>query len=377
MSFLPSQPLYQKIKEDILNKIEGNLLKPGDRLPTEQQFMAKYGVSRITVSKALNELKDEGIVVRFPHNGTFISESLSPSPLISEVTIPPVSARVPPSMKEIACIIPSMDDLFAISLINGILSAFPSDTYTCHIFLSKNSATESYLLQRCMELNILGIVLFPQNHFFFSDQLLSMQLKKYPFVLIDRYLPHLDTSYVIADNHAAGSLCLQHLHDLGHQRIAFVSDTDQNTFSIKRRIEGIRETAASLNIPDYAIQIIENLDTRKRFSYYHDLFLKLILQQRITAFIASESSICSYLYDLFLHIGFHVPDKISLITFDKPVTKHRNPDFFTHIDQSEFLMGHEAGMILKNKIEQQDINVYHKIITPTLRIHESTRPATL
>lgn len=372
MSTFPDQPLYQKIKEDILRQIKDGQLLPGDKIPTEYQLMEKYGVSRITVSKALSELKSEGIITRFPHKGTFVTKSVLLPPLVRDAPIPSSHTAMPASMTEIACILPSITDSFSLSMVNGVQSVFPEDTYICHIFQSHNPTVENYLLQRCLELNISGIVLFPQDQPFFSNQLLAMQLQNYPLVLLDRYLPRLNTNYVIADNKAAGELCLRHLHKLGHQRIAFVTSTDRNTFSVKYRIEGIQETALSLNLPDYAVQLVEFLDKHKKFSYYQDLFLNLITQNRVTAFITAESSTCTYLYDLLTSLDVKVPGDVSLMSFDKPVCSSRNPDFFTHISQSEYLMGREAGTLLKNRIELYDINTYHRVITPTLHVHEST-----
>ena len=49
-------PLYQTIYDDIINDIKNNRLKPGDKLPTEFEMIDNYGVSRITVSRALQEL---------------------------------------------------------------------------------------------------------------------------------------------------------------------------------------------------------------------------------------------------------------------------------------------------------------------------------
>ncbi len=372
MPTFPDQPLYQKIKEDILRQIKDGQLLPGDKIPTEYQLMEKYGVSRITVSKALSELKSEGIITRFPHKGTFVTKSVLLPPLVTghaDPLFPYGHARVHDGNR------------LHSSVYHGFLFPvhgqrrpvrFPEDTYICHIFQSHNPTVENYLLQRCLELNISGIVLFPQDQPFFSNQLLAMQLQNYPLVLLDRYLPRLNTNYVIADNKAAGELCLRHLHKLGHQRIAFVTSTDRNTFSVKYRIEGIQETALSLNLPDYAVQLVEFLDKHKKFSYYQDLFLNLITQNRVTAFITAESSTCTYLYDLLTSLDIKVPGDVSLMSFDKPVCSSRNPDFFTHISQSEYLMGREAGTLLKNRIELYDINTYHRVITPTLHVHEST-----
>ena len=70
-----NQPLYQQLMEDVRSQIENSLLLPGDKLPTEREFMQKYNVSRITVSKALNELKAEGLITRFPNKGSFVARS--------------------------------------------------------------------------------------------------------------------------------------------------------------------------------------------------------------------------------------------------------------------------------------------------------------
>ena len=88
MANLMNQPMYQRIKEDILHQIKTNLLSPGDRLPTEYQLMDHYQVSRITVSKALSELKSEGVIERFPNKGSFVSRLQEAPPLANETKLP-------------------------------------------------------------------------------------------------------------------------------------------------------------------------------------------------------------------------------------------------------------------------------------------------
>ena len=251
-----NQPLYQQLMEDVRSQIENSLLLPGDKLPTEREFMQKYNVSRITVSKALNELKAEGLITRFPNKGSFVARSASPLAAAAQVPLEAPSVLLPASASaqlpavpegstsdtsftEIACILPSFSDQFSLSMVNGILSAFPIDSYICHLFQSFNPSLENRLLQKCIDTGISGIVLFPQDQPYFSEQLLYLLLQKYPLVLIDRNLPRLDTSYVIGDNKTGGALCLRHLHALGHQRFCFVSsarrDTVSTAFCRKRR----------------------------------------------------------------------------------------------------------------------------------------------
>ena len=57
-------PLYYQIKEDIINKIKNNDLKVGDRIAGENELKDIYGVSQITVRKALSELVNEGYLYR-------------------------------------------------------------------------------------------------------------------------------------------------------------------------------------------------------------------------------------------------------------------------------------------------------------------------
>ena len=175
-----NQPLYQQLMEDVRSQIENSLLLPGDKLPTEREFMQKYNVSRITVSKALNELKAEGLITRFPNKGSFVARSASPLAAAAQVPLEAPSALLPASASaqlpavpegstsdtaftEIACILPSISDQFSLSMVNGILSAFPMDSYICHLFQSFNPSLENRLLQKCIDTGISGIVLFPQD----------------------------------------------------------------------------------------------------------------------------------------------------------------------------------------------------------------------
>src|ERR1700733_7492941 len=51
-------------------------LPPGSRLPTEQELIARSGLSRVTVRAAVGILEDEGWLVRRQGLGTFVAESV-------------------------------------------------------------------------------------------------------------------------------------------------------------------------------------------------------------------------------------------------------------------------------------------------------------
>jgi GntR family transcriptional regulator len=66
-------PLYQQLQRALRQAIENRTLAPEDALPAERDLAAEFGVSRITVRKALVGLVAEGLLVRRQGSGNFVS----------------------------------------------------------------------------------------------------------------------------------------------------------------------------------------------------------------------------------------------------------------------------------------------------------------
>lgn len=64
---------YEAVKRDLQYKITSNQLPEGTRIPSEQELINQYGVSRITVRRAISELVDDGLLVKKHGVGTFVS----------------------------------------------------------------------------------------------------------------------------------------------------------------------------------------------------------------------------------------------------------------------------------------------------------------
>lgn len=67
-------PLYSQLKNKLQEEIDLGLRKPGSKLPTEFELSKEYGISRVTVRKALAELTEQGYLERKSGKGSFVAQ---------------------------------------------------------------------------------------------------------------------------------------------------------------------------------------------------------------------------------------------------------------------------------------------------------------
>jgi GntR family transcriptional regulator len=64
--------VWRQVASDIEADITASRLRPGDKLPAEQELAELYGVARTTVRRAMDDLRTRGLVVTAHGRGTFI-----------------------------------------------------------------------------------------------------------------------------------------------------------------------------------------------------------------------------------------------------------------------------------------------------------------
>ena len=62
---------YARVKQHLMQGLSSGLWPPGAQMPSESALVAEFGVSRMTVNRALRELQAEGLVLRTQGVGTF------------------------------------------------------------------------------------------------------------------------------------------------------------------------------------------------------------------------------------------------------------------------------------------------------------------
>ena len=65
---------YNRVKQHLKLRLSQGLWEPGTLMPSEAELVAQFGVSRMTVNRALRELQAEGLVERVQGVGTFAAQ---------------------------------------------------------------------------------------------------------------------------------------------------------------------------------------------------------------------------------------------------------------------------------------------------------------
>lgn len=382
------EPLYIQIQNHFKERITSRELVEDQKIPTEKELMDEFGVSRITVVNALVELAKDGWIYRIPGRGTYIKGI--PESLIADKAVTAFTAEQPARAggMRIGLVFPTLEDYFAVRLIRGVTDELQAQGYSLHIMLTNNSKEKEKEVIRELKATVDGLIIFPVDAEVYNEEIISLKMQNYPFVLIDRHLPGVETNVVASDSTRASMLAVDHLWELGHRNIAICTDSPMMTVSVDDRIQGyfdaLKQKGAMIN-PALILNDFE-LDTdqinrpdapAKEIDAKHPLY-RFMQNRMATAYIALNCSLGVQMLSIARKVGLRVPEDISIVTFDNPTPLFEELSLLTHIDQSEYKMGSEAVKLLMQAIENAKRNQkeFRKItLEPRLVVCKTTGPA--
>ncbi|ANS74101.1 GntR family transcriptional regulator [Paenibacillus yonginensis] len=403
------KPLYMQIQQYFKDLILSGKLKEDDKIPSEKELMDQFDVSRITVANALTQLAKDGWIYRIPGKGSFVSEGIGelvprhsqqeagavghPEGVGAGFSQPEgtfaangehtlLGAETYPytgeTSKTIGLVMPQLVDYFAIRLLQGINNIIENSPYTLQIVLTYNSIDrEKAAIRDLIRKGASGLIIFPSDAEMYNEEILSLKLQGFPFVLIDRYLPGVATNVARSDGLIGGQLAVDYLWELGHRDIAICSDSPLPTITVEDRINGymeaLKQKEAMINpaliLTDFKVDY-SGIDKK------HPLY-RFIKNQIATAYITLNGRLGLHIYSICKELGLKVPEDVSILTFDDPSPGLHEWIYFSHISQSEIEMGEAAANLLLELFENnepKDQGYTKVILQPKLIESQSTGP---
>lgn len=357
--------LYVKIYRQLLEEIQNNTYKKGERLPTEKELSDLYQVSRITSQKAMNRLVEEGIVIRHPGIGSFVSEDYikeeTEQVLMANGTREEdlVIVQRKSSRKIIGLVLEAIWDCFGIGVFDGAYAKARSLGYDLVIKKSfGDQKQEMEVIDELIDMGAEGIIIMPVHGDYYNEEILKLVVEKFPIVFVDRFLNGIHVPFVGSDNVRASEECVEYFVNKGRREIALITAKEHEATTIAERKEGYLQGHINCGLrinKEYIYDDVKCIVPNKWCPKEAEETLEsiqsfLVKHPKVTAVVAAEYFIGNFVKLAVKKMGKRVPEDLSIICFDAP-RKYLQDYEFTHIRQNEEKMGEEAVRMIHQCIE--------------------------
>jgi len=245
-----------QIYDDLKNKIDEGIYVEGYKIATDEELKSKFGVSMITVKKALGMLKEEGLLQRIPGVGTFVKER---NPVIEDGK----NESALPATKKIGLVMEHVSSSFGLDLLYKIdRKAEESGYKTISRFSYYSRDKETEEINFLVNSQIAGLIVMPCHGVYYNPNILKLILEGFPVVVIDKKLEGISVPSVRTDNKQAIKTLVEHLWKQGCRKLVFLSSEIIGTSSLQERKNGFYEAANEYSIetlPGCTLTFDENI----------------------------------------------------------------------------------------------------------------------
>lgn len=326
-------------------------------MPTINDIAAKLGISKGTVSKALNNADD-------------VSETLRKKVLETAVEIGYSKNRIrKDASKKLCVMIENMayenPTSFGYDIIMGFKKlAIPSGWEVDVISMTKKEQKQISYDVFMLEHEYQGAFILG---FSLTDPWMEeLKTARTPAVLYDNYiLENPRVSYIGVNNEEGIDMAISHLKELGHTRIGYLGG------ALKSHITRTRFRAYQNAMEAYDLPVHKSWTGCSYFiSECAQLYLPILLKNHVTAIVCGHDELA---HSIMLHcqeLGYRVPEDISIIGFDDaPISAYTQPPLTT-IRQDRTALGHCGYYALNSLINQTSISML--LLRAQLIVRKST-----
>ena len=364
------KPKYEIITDDLITKIKNNDFTYDTVLCTEKQLSEQYNVSRITAKRALTDLEQRGILYRKRGVGSFVARNA-----LNNLNAP---LHLQAESKMVSFLIPfdiTKGNMFdAIKIINNELS---ENGYLMSIYISDiSSVKETANIRLLLTQNISGLIYYPMRDKINLNLLNNFVFAHIPVVLIDKSTDCPYIHNVTSDNYEGGRLLTEHLINLGHKRIGFLTTAPiEETSSVRNRFGGYFQQLSSSGIPiqqtDYVCVPYEV--TEEDVFSEHSLFcdaIRRMYASGITAILTENDRVAQLAILACNRMDIRVPGDLSICGFDdSDIAKDCN---ITSIKQNFHAIGEQVSKILLSAMRSPAAPIQNISIPVELVVRGST-----
>ena len=334
--------LYSAVYNDIITKIKSGQFKVGEKLPTEIELTQIYGVSRITVARALKDLAESNLIYRVKKSGTFVNGKINHStPLIIPAILP-------------------FEETF-----NDIMTGIQNTALSYNIFTPlynthNNVERERKFLTELLSNKPDGIIVYPCVSLCNLDLYAAILTEKIPIVCIDRPIEWLETPLVTSTN--ANSMCgvVNKLAANGHKRIGFFSVCEQMAYTENERFRGFCRGIVQNGLPLKTEYIFNTYDLHKKemmsspavqrqlFHKYvkNELLRYLSLEEKPTAICCMNDTTLEMVSKVAKQLGISIPGELTLTGFDCTDIEKARTEGLISVRQDFFRLGSAAVSLI-------------------------------
>lgn len=349
---MPKLKRYQALRDELISYIKDNNLKSNDKLPTVREIISKMGYSYATVNRTLIEMTNEGLIRKVHGSGLFVNDMM---PQLKTTNL------------QVAMIVPNNYQSFRIFLgmIVGAKSIFNKEGVNLSVYQTEMShEKEIAVINELIDQHVNGMIIFLEDHYIESsgyDHIVKLKQQNIPFVLVDRYIPQLNTNFVVINNEVGVfKACAYLKYNRDCQKIIFIRATDIESCvsSSVEKLTGYRN-AIHLLFNDASEEIITV-----------DKFIAEIekigaLNCPVGVLFNHDELIMEALKKI-LDSSKHLPDNIHIFGYANSLDKTLYPT----VEQFNDKVGEKAAEILldqikNNKKEVVQIRIEPKLIIPS------------
>lgn len=350
---------YLAAKALIKRKVLSGEVGHNQQLKPELEICRDTNLSRTTVRKAIADLVDEGLLVRFRGRGTF------------------VNIRRTPSQKKLLALLvcqhTNVSGAYDL-LIRGAQETASRRGYELLLANSRNDAEAG--MEQAMRLNehrVAGTIVVPlqtSSPDQTTDRVIrALKQAGQKVVLVDEYSSDDEIVSVASQNREAMHELTSHLIKLGHKRIAFLTST--RTEVVAEREDGFRQAMKDHGLevpPEYFLEVAGR-DPVKQGVQEIDVFMAMRTPP--------EAIVC--LHDLIAinamrhatERGWTVPGDVAIVGFDDLPQAAASQPPLTSVHQPLMEAGARAVELLIRQLEGEELSAHHERLPCRLVVRRS------